>query len=58
MPPGTITLILAAVKLGTAAMNQIELLNMDELPPEVKQELLDARDAMTMEIRRLDSLGG
>ena len=57
MTPATIELVLAALKLGIAAYNQVQLMDLDELPPEVKQMLITERDKLTQEIMRLDGLG-
>lgn len=44
MDPATIEIILAAIRLGTAALNQVSLMDLDSLPPEVRTALLKARD--------------
>ena len=58
MTPATIELILAALRLGISAYNQIELMDLEKLPPDVKEMLLFERDRLTVEIRRLDNIGG
>lgn len=49
MDPKTIELIILAIRAGRAAMNQITLMNMDELPPEIRDELIRERDALNAE---------
>ncbi len=57
MTPATIELVLAALKLGIAAYNQVQLMDLDELPPEIKDMLIAERDRLGQEIMRLDGLG-
>lgn len=42
-------LILLGLRAGRAAMNQIRLMNLDELPPEIRDELIRERDALNAE---------
>ena len=56
MTPATIEMLLLGLQAGVAAYKQISLMNLDELPPELKQMLIAQRDKLTQEILRLDSL--
>lgn len=57
MTEGTANLVLAILRLGIMAANQITLASMETLHPETRADLLNARDDLTAEIDRLDSLG-
>ena len=58
MNPATVELLLLGLKVGMAAYKQISLMDMEELPPEVKQMLITHRDNLGLEILRLDGFGG
>lgn len=53
MSPETIQLILGLLALTREGLRQVELADLDTLPPELKQKLLDERKMLMDEWARL-----
>lgn len=56
MTPAAIELLLLAIKLTKVIFEQIDLAGLDELPPEIREELLAHRESLLDEMARLDAL--
>ena len=50
-------LILLALKAGRVAAQQIELMNLETLPSEIRAQLIWERDLLNDQMARLDRLG-
>lgn len=50
-------LMLLGLRLGKLAYDQIALMDLDTLPPELRAELITERDRLNSSLARLDSLG-
>lgn len=57
MEEAVLALILLALRGGRLALEQLRLMNLDTLPPEVHAELISERDQLNAELARLDELG-
>jgi hypothetical protein len=57
MDEATVELILLAIKAGRVAMNQVSLMNLETLPPEIRDELIRERDALNAEWAKLAPRG-
>ncbi len=50
-------LMLLGLRMGKLAIRQLELVDLNSLPPEMRAELLTERDQLNASLARLDSLG-
>ncbi len=50
-------LILLALRAGSLALEQVKLMDLDTLPPELRLALIEERDGLNASLARLDSLG-
>ena len=57
MEEAALALILLALRGGRLALKQLELMDLDTLPPEKRAELIQERDGLNASLARLDSLG-
>ena len=57
MEEAILALILLALRGGRLALEQLKLMNLDTLPPEVRAELISERDQLNASLARLDALG-
>ena len=57
MEEAALALILLALRGGRLALEQLRLMNLDTLPPEVRVELINERDQLNTAMARLDELG-
>jgi len=46
MTPATVQLILGLLALAREGLRQVDLAKLDELPPELRQQLIDERNAL------------
>ena len=56
MEEATLLLILLALRVGRLAVEQLELMDLDVLPPEKRAELIQERDELNVSLARLDTL--
>lgn len=52
-----IELALAVLRAGRLVMKEIELMNLDALPPELRNQLIAERDGLNADLARLNKLG-
>lgn len=57
MEEAVLALILLAIRGGRLAIEQLKLMDLDTLPPEVRAELIKERDELNASLARLDTLG-
>ena len=57
MEEAALALILLALRGGRLALKQLELMNLETLPPETRAALIEERDELNSGLARLDSLG-
>ena len=52
-----IELALLVLRAGRLVMKELELMNLDTLPPELRAQLISERDGLNEDLARLNKLG-